>query len=63
MTTMATDLDKLKAQYAELEGKYKALDAKGDTLIARFITWKHSTSIVVVVLLLAAAGTVWLTVK
>lgn len=55
---MATDW---KAEYEKLKAKYDALDAKGDTLLQRFIAWRGSTAVVVVVLLLAVVGAVYLT--
>jgi hypothetical protein len=58
---MATELEKLKAKYAELDQRYKSLDVVADTAIAKFIKWKHSTAVVVAVLILAVFGSVWLT--
>jgi len=58
---MTTELQKLKAKYAELDKRYKSLDVVADTLLVKFVKWEHSTTVVVVVMILAVIGAVWLT--
>jgi len=51
-------LKSLKTSWTAWWNKYLSLDGTVDSYLMRFISWKYSTGIVVVILILAAIGAV-----